>query len=209
MTTSDTPALATWGRWDRAALQLILAGAVIYAVVVSIAGIVGLVGELSSGERTVSLFVEQELPASAMEGAATIVDGGYETATVTVTSLEPVTAGLLTTGGVIGFVTQLLVAASFVYLAWRLLRREPFLRSLTWTFIVAGAVLLIGTILGQAASGFGSWLVATELNDGPEGFWPLVMKFDPAPIGLAFILMLVGCAFEYGQKLTNETRGLV
>jgi len=209
VTTSDTPALATWGGWDRAALQLILVGAVIYALVVTVGGIAGLIGELSSGERTVSLFVEQSLPASATGGAATIVDGGYETATVTVAALEPITAGLLTTGGVIGFITQLLVAASFVYLAWRLLRREPFLRSLTWTFIVAGAVLLIGTILGQAASGFGSWLVVTELNDGAEGFWPMVMKFDPAPVGLAFILMLVGCAFEYGQKLTHETRGLV
>lgn len=209
MTTSETPALATWSRWDRAALQLILGGAVIYALVVAVVGVLGLVGQLATGERTLTLFVEQDLPASAAGGTATLVDGAYESATVTVAGLTPTTAGLITAGGVIGFVTQLLVAASFVYLAWRLLRREPFLRSLTWTFIVAGAVLLIGTIIGQALSGFGSWLAATELNDGVDGFWPLMMKLDPTPIGLAFILMLVGCAFEYGQKLTNETRGLV
>ena len=208
MSTQDSPALATWGKWDRAALQLILVGAVIYALVVSVAGVIGLVGQLTSGERALTLYVEESLPTDAAGGTATLVDGAYESASVTVAGLTPATAALLTAGGVIGFVTQLLVAASFVYLAWRLLRREPFLRSLTWTFIVAGAVLLIGTLLGQASSGFGSWLVATELN-GPHEFWPLVMKFDPAPIGLAFILMLVGCAFEYGQKLTNETRGLV
>jgi hypothetical protein len=209
VSTHETPALATWGKWDKAALQLILVGGVIYALVVAVAGVAGLVGQLTSGERMLTLFVEGNLPASAAGGSATLLEGSYESATVTVAGLTPATAGLLTAGGVIGFVTQLLVAASFVYLAWRLLRREPFLRSLTWTFIVAGAVLLIGTLLGQAASGFGSWLVATELNDGMNGFWPLMMRFDPAPIGLAFILMLVGCAFEYGQKLTNETRGLV
>jgi hypothetical protein len=209
VTTSETPALASWGKWDKAALQLILAGAVVYALIVAVVGVIGLVGELASGERSLTLLVADSLPDAADAGTATLVNGAYETASVTVAGLTPATAGLLTAGGVIGFVTQLLVAASFVYLAWRLLRREPFLRSLTWTFIVAGAVLLIGTIIGQAASGFGAWLVAAELNGSGGDFWPLMMKFDPAPIGLAFILMLVGCAFEYGQKLTNETRGLV
>jgi hypothetical protein len=211
MQTTDSPAIAPWGKWDKLSLQLILVAAVAYALVVAVLGVIMIVGEFTSGSRTLSLFVDQPLPAVADAGTAKLVDGHFDTAAVTVSGLTPATSALLSAGSIIGFVTQLLVAASFVYLTWRLLRREPFLKSLTWTFLVAGSVLLIGTIIGQALSGFGGWLVATELGSSPDGesFWPLVMQFDPAPIGLAFVLLLVGCAFDYGQRLSRETAGLV
>ena len=211
MSEKEAPALARWGKWDKWALQLILICAIAYALVVAVIGTVGMVGELTSGSRSLTLFVSQPLPDAADAGTATLDSGSYATADVTVSHLTPASAALLTVGSVIGFVTQLLVAASFVYLAWRLLRREPFLKSLTWTFLAAGATLLFGTLIGQGAHGFGSWLVAAELGSTPaaDSFWPLAMSFDAAPIGLAFVLMLVGCAFEYAQKLTDETRGLV
>ena len=211
MSDTQTPVVAPWGKWDRISLQMILAGGIVYALVVLIVGTVGVVAELVSGTRTLTLPVDVELPAAADSGTATLLHGSFDSAVVTVAELTPASAGLLTAGALIGVVTQLLVAASFVYLAWRLLRREPFLRSLTWAFIGAGAVLLIGTILAQALSGFGGWLVVTELGTSPEGesFWPMAMNVDLTPVGLAFVLMLVGCAFEYGQKLSRETAGLV
>ena len=211
MSSTETPAIAPWGKWDKLSLQLILVVSVAYALIVAVLGVIMIVSELSTDARTVTLFVNQPLPAAADAGSATLVDGHFDTAEVRVSGLVPITGALLTASSIIGFATQLLVAASFVYLTWRLLRREPFLTSLTWTFLVAGSVLLIGTIIGQALSGFGGWLVATELGSSPDGesFWPLVMQFDPAPIGLAFVLLLVGCAFDYGQRLTRETAGLV
>ena len=211
MSIAETPAVAPWGKWDRISLQLILAGGIVYAAVVLVVGTIGVVSELVSGNRTLSLPVSAELPPEANIGTAQLLNGHFESALVTVEGLTPASAALLTAGAIIGFVTQLLVAASFVYLAWRLLRREPFLKSLTWAFIVAGAVLLLGTVIAQMLSGFGGWLVAAELGAtaGPDSFWPTAMNIDLTPVGLAFILMLVGCAFEYGQKLSRETAGLV
>ena len=209
--TTEPPTAVAWSRLDRLSLRAILGGGILVAAIMAAVGCTSIISELASGHRSVRLIVDQPLPAAADAGAATILDGRYDTALVTVGDLAPVSAGLLTAGSIVMLVTQLLVAASFVYLAWRLLRREPFLRSLTWAFIGAGAVLLVGTLVGGSLSGFGGWLVAAELGGSADddSFWPLAMSLDLGPVGLAFVLMLVGCAFEYAQNLSRETAGLV
>jgi len=206
----DTPASVAWGKWDKLSLQLILAGIVIYAVVVLIAGIVDIVMSLASGDRLLSLTINEPLPTGVDTGTATLLDGRLDSARVYVTDLTPITTGLLDAGLIVGVITQVLVAASFAYLAFRLLRRRPFMKSLTWSFLAAGAVLLIGSIVAQALTGFGSWLVATELGSNPDNdFWQMSFSVDVAPLGFGFALMLVGSAFEYAQKLSRDTEGLV
>jgi hypothetical protein len=207
--TSASSEIAPWGKWDRIALQILFAGGAVVMVLILVTGVIGLVGDLTQGTRFLELPVNHSLPAeaSADSGTATLESAVYESATVAVSGLTPFTAALLTVGRALVVLTNLLVAATFVYLAWRLLRREPFLRSLTWSFIAAGATLLIGSLVGQAIMGIGANLVSVELGE----FWgdSAVFVFDATPIGLAFILMLVGCAFEYAQKLSRETAGLV
>jgi len=211
MSDTQTPAVAPWGKWDRISLKIILVGGIVYATVLLAVGTIGTITDLVTGQQLLSLTVNEKLPAAADTGTATLVDGRYDSARVFVADLTPATSGLLTAGSIIAIVTQLAVAAVFIYLTWRLLRREPFLRSLTWSFVAAGAVLLLGSIIGQTLSGIGSWLTAAELGatTDSDSFWPTVFTFDAAPLGLAFVLMLVGSAFEYAQKLTVETRGLV
>lgn len=210
MSSIDTPASVAWGKWDKLSLQLILAGIVIYAVVVLIAGIVDIVMSLASGDRLLSLTINEPLPTGVDTGTATLLDGRLDSARVYVTDLTPITTGLLDAGLIVGVITQVLVAASFAYLAFRLLRRRPFMKSLTWSFLAAGAVLLIGSIVAQALTGFGSWLVATELGSNPDNdFWQMSFSVDVAPLGFGFALMLVGSAFEYAQKLSRDTEGLV
>jgi len=210
MSSIDTPASVAWGKWDKLSLQLILAGVVIYAVVVLIAGIVDIVMSLASGDRLLSLTINEPLPTGVDTGTATLLDGRLNSARVYVTDLTPITTGLLDAGLIVGVITQVLVAASFAYLAFRLLRRRPFMKSLTWSFLAAGAVLLIGSIVAQALTGFGSWLVATELGSNPDNdFWQMSFSVDVAPLGFGFALMLVGSAFEYAQKLSRDTEGLV
>jgi len=210
MSSIDTPASVAWGKWDKLSLQLILAGILIYAVVVLIAGIVDIVMSLASGDRLLSLTINEPLPTGVDTGTATLLDGRLDSARVYVTDLTPITTGLLDAGLIVGVITQVLVAASFAYLAFRLLRRRPFMKSLTWSFLAAGAVLLIGSIVAQALTGFGSWLVATDLGSNPNNdFWQMSFSVDVAPLGFGFALMLVGSAFEYAQKLSRDTEGLV
>ena len=210
MSSIDTPASVAWGKWDKLSLQVILGGVVIYAIVVLIAGIVDIVMSRVSGDRLLSLTIDEPLPTGAATGTATLLDGRLDSARVYVTDLTPITTGLLDAGLIVGVITQVLVAASFAYLAFRLLRRRPFMKSLTWSFLAAGAVLLIGSIVAQALTGFGSWLVATELGSNADNdFWQMSFSVDVAPLGFGFALMLVGSAFEYAQKLSRDTEGLV
>lgn len=208
---TDAPALAAWSRWDKLALQLILVGVALYALGVLAWGTITIVSTLTRGSRELVLAASGDLPGAASTGTATLVDGGYESAWVSVTGLTPLTSGLLTAGTIIGVVTQVLVAATFVYLAFRLLRRRPFMKSLTWAFITAGAALLLGSLIAQGLTGFGSWLVAAELGSAPDAgdFWPMAISVDLGPIGFGFALMLVGSAFEYAQKLSRDVDGLV
>ena len=205
--TTETQSITGWGKWDRAALWLLFAGGAAVAVIMLVTGILGIVGDLTQGTRYLELPAVKDLPPQANSGSARLESGTFETATVAVSGLTPFTATLLTIGRTLIVLTNLLVAGTFVYLAWRLLRREPFLKSLTWSFIFAGAFLLVGSLLAQTIHGIGANLVGAELG----GYWgeSTIFIFDANPVGLAFVLMLVGCAFEYAQKLTNETRGLV
>jgi hypothetical protein len=211
MSSIDTPVSVTWGKWDKLSLQLILAAVAIYAVLVLITGAIAIVSTLISGEHLLSLAVDGALPPEADAGSATLIDGRYESARVYIGDLTPATSGLLVAGLIVNVLTQLLVAASFAYLAFRLLQRRPFLRSLTWSFVVAGAALLIGSIIAQTLGLFGSWLATTELGATGEkaDFWQLAFTIDPAPLGFGVGLMLVGSAFEYAQKLSRDTEGLV
>ena len=206
-----TPALAPWGRWDRVAMWLILGGSIIYAFVALAFGIGALVHQLVTGTWTGSLAVDQALPAEADAGSATLIRGSFESAAVTLGGLSGWAFGLLTAAQITGLVTTAVVALTFVYLSWRLLRAEPFKKSLTVAFITAGAALLIGSIIGLGFEALGRMLAVSELvgDDKLAGFWPFAFSGDLTPIGFGFALMIVACAFEYGERLTRETDGLV
>jgi hypothetical protein len=210
---ATTPALAPWGRWDRVGIWIVLSGTAVYAAAVLTAGIVRIVTGFASGTYYLSLPVDDEpVPDAASAGSATLIDGHYETAFAAVTDLSAGTSALLGAGVVLSVVTEVGVALSFLYLAWRLLRAKPFIPSLSIAFSVAGATLALGSLISQFLTGFGSWQVVTELGSGTAssgGFWPLEMRLDPAPIGFGFGLLIVASAFYYGERLTRETEGLV
>jgi len=209
--TGKTPALAPWGRWDRIAMWLILGGSAVYALIVLVSGVGRLVHQSVSQTWTGSLIVERALPAEADAGTATLITGSYESASVTLGGLSGWAFGLLTAALVIAVITSATVALSFVYLSWRLLRAEPFKKSLTFTFITAGIALIIGSILSLGVEALGRMIAISELlgDDKVTGFWPMAFSGDLSPIGFGLALLIVACAFEYGERLTRQTDGLV
>ena len=42
-----------------------------------------------------------------------------------------------------------------------------------------------------------------------RGLWPLAGRFDLTFLGVGLVLLLVGLAFEYGERLQRDTEGLV
>jgi hypothetical protein len=207
-----TPVVAPWGKWDRAGIWIILGGAGLVALGALVGGTSRVVQALATGTHFLTLAVETSLPAEADTGTALLLRGNYESAFVAVTNLTGETTALLTAADILGVITETSVALSFVYLAWRLLKAKPFVRSLTVAFSIAGSVLALGSLIGQFLAGFGRWQVALELGPadaGTDTFWPLIMNIDPAPIAFGFALLVVASAFYYGDRLSRETEGLV
>jgi hypothetical protein len=99
------------------------------------------------------------------------------------------------------------------WLAWKLLRGQPFAASVGNALAMAGGSLLVGGLLSQGLGGFGAWIAIEELlgdvSPAADPFFPLVMGFDPAPLGYGLAMMLIALAFERGRRLQQDTDGLV
>ncbi|WP_309616541.1 hypothetical protein [Salinibacterium sp.] len=209
MTTSA--ATTEWTKWDRVGLWILLFASALLTAGTVISSAIRIITRLATGRYYLGLNLSVPLPPEASAGTATLVTGNYDSAWVEVGGLSTGTSGLLIAGDVVSMLTQAAVTLAFTYLAWRLLRRRPFTTSLTTLFIVAGAVLTCGSLISQFLIGFGSWNVITELTTGRvvDGFWPLVMTLDPAPIALGFGLLIVASAFQFSGRLGRDLDGLV
>jgi hypothetical protein len=174
-------------------------------------GLAGVITSLAAGTTPLTLALEHGLPAAADRGSAAIVSGGYDSASIVVSGLDSGTVVLATVARIAGILTQAAITASVALLAWRLLRGRAFRRSLSLTITFTGALLLIGGLVSGGVGLLASWMAADQLNGRGtiEGFWPIIGTVDGTPLGIGVCLMLVGLAFEYGERLQRETEGLV
>ncbi len=192
------------------ALWLFFGVAVIVGAVRLVTGAIDIIHSLASGQTQLTLVAEHALPAAANGGTATIISGGYESAVVTVTRASAGVVAISTISSIAGLLTQVTLAGVIALLAWRILRGSPFRRSVGLAVTVGGGILLIGGLLSQGARALGGGLAATELNSsGRFGFWPLAGRFDPTLMVIGVVLLLVGLAFQYGERLQSDTDGLV
>jgi hypothetical protein len=159
------------------------------------------------------LEVDHALPEGIGGGTATLIEGAYDSAAVSASGLSAGVVTLLTVARGFGLLTTAAVAWSVAWLAWKLLRGRPFAASVGNALATAGGALALGGLLSQGLGGFGSWIAIEELlgdvSADADSFFPLVMGFDPAPLGYGFAMMLIALAFERGRRLQQDTDGLV
>ena len=174
-------------------------------------GLTGAITSLATGSTPLTLALDHSLPATADRGSATIVGGGYDSASILVSDLDAGTVVLATVARIAGILTQAAIAASVAVLAWRLLRGRTFRRSLSLTITFMGALLVIGGLVSGGVGVLASWMAADQLNGNSTGggFWPMVGTVDGTPLGIGVCLLLVGLALEYGERLQRDTEGLV
>lgn len=194
-------------RSDRGVLWAVLIGAVAYAAVALVTGAThSMQVFFVAGETPVALLTSVEVPQT--EGTATMISGAFTDASVTASGLSGFARGMLGTGVLLGMLTALTVSLALAYFCVSLLRKRPFRRSLTIAALIAGAALLFGGLLGQAATGFGTMQAALDLDSAAEifevGFW-----FDVTPLFGGFAIMALGVAFQLGERLQRDTEGLV
>ena len=116
----------------------------------------------------------------------------------------------LAAAALVGVLTRVAIATLIALLSWRLLRGAVFARSLSFVAVIAGGALLIGGALTQGLGSLADAMAAADLNGpGGRGFGPLAGRLDFTTIVTGLILLLVGLAFEYGERLQRDTEGLV
>jgi hypothetical protein len=211
---SQTDQLAGKGRVvavSRASVWIFLVLAGIACLFAVVFGTVGIITSLAGGTMPLTLSLDHPLPAAADRGSASIVSGGYDSATVVVSGLDSGTVTLATIARVAGVLTQAALPAFIAVLAWRILRGREFRRSLSLIVTFSGAILLIGGLLSGGLGILAAWMTAVQLNGSNmiDGFWPIFGTVDGTPLGIGVCLLLVGLAFEHGERLQRDTEGLV
>lgn len=194
----------------RALTWIVLVGAVVFgALSVGIGGF-SLVGQLIRDRFAVTLLVDAPLPSAASAGTARLADGAFSTADVTISGLSTLPRFLLTLEGATAVATGLLVSVAIAYFCWSVLCRRPFSRPVFWLVALVGYALILGTVLGQGFGGLGRMIAADELTAGAaDGFWPLAALIDPAPAVAGLVLLAAAGAIRLGQRLQQDTAGLI
>ncbi|WP_297367623.1 hypothetical protein [Cryobacterium sp.] len=196
-----TARLLTW---------IVLVGAVAWGLLATAYGIVTVVGQLLRDRFTVELLAQTPLPDAASAGSARLTSGTFDSAEVTIAGLSALPRFLLTLQGSTALATTLLISATVGYFCLSVLRRRPFTKPVFQLVAVVGYALIIGTVLGQGFGGLGGMIAAGELNRDPaDGFWPMATLVDLGPAATGLVLLVAAAAIHLGQRLQDDTDGLV
>ncbi len=198
---------------DRVGLLTIQFIALILAAVALGAGAITAVTALTSEGFDMVLPAAASLPGGVIgdpeaTGTPRILNGEFTAATTTMAGLSTGVRILFAAGAGVGSLAFVALALSVAYLCWRLYKGKPFGPSVTRTFWFAAGALTIGSLLSQGMLGFSTWLALDELHLDPVQF-PLEMHFDLLPVIAGFALLLVASAFQFGERMQRDTRGLI
>ncbi len=195
---------------DRIAIGIVTIGALLAAAAIIAVFVVTLVGQLTTGEMTVTLLPYSPVPDGFFDGIA-LESADFTEATVVTSGLSSGVAGTLIAANAVGALTSLIVAIALAFMGWRLLKGDPFRRSVLWTSLTAAIALVIGPFIGLLLTTIGQTLALMEIA-GPaagEGGLPFRGELELTPVLVGLGLAVVLGVFEFGQKLKADTDGLV
>ena len=198
-------------------------GAIIYAAI-------GVVGTLV-GDVTIDVPVKEFWPAldpritiEATESAS-VVSGGFTTATLTIAGLDLTTRILLAVETVLGGGMSLAIALAVIFACRSVEGGRPFTSALPKVTTIAAIAVAIGGIGSQLVGGIAASMAANQAlfvsawsaeNVGideeivlglPE---PAVMiNVDLWPIAIFVVLAALAALFSYGERMQRDTEGLV
>lgn len=213
---------------------------IVYATVTLIGTVITVIVTLVNDSIAVSLPVHEFWPDTypwitmAPSPAASVVDGGFTRADVSVSGLGMDARLLLAGGHAIQGVTVVLIAVVIALLCHRLLGGTPFRPVLARSVMVTAVAISAGGIAWQVFFGLGGSVASTQTlgttgidNDVPtmeiRDYLDSVldpsatglpdpwvgMSVDFWPLFLGLALAAVAIAFRYSERLQRDTDGLV
>ncbi|WP_439594234.1 hypothetical protein [Microbacterium sp.] len=208
MTVPRTPVTISHGM-ERGILILFMAAAGVVGLAVLLPPLRRL-GALIGGETTLSMLTRADLPHSgSTETGASIAAATYESAWVTATGLSDAARWMIGLGIALGALTAAVTVGAIVYFLFLLMWKRPFHRSLIVATQIAGAALLIGSLLAGGLGGLGRMMAADELNPVANDVFVVGFSFEPGVLLAGIAVLALSLVFSYGTKLKRDTEGLV
>jgi hypothetical protein len=196
---------------DRAAILVVSIGAALTALIIVAAFVTGLVQQLSTGTMQVTLLPYSPVPESVFAGGVGVESAVYTEAEVVTRGLSSTVVGLYIAGHALGAATGVIVALALAFMGWRLLKGDPFRRSVVWSSLTAAVALITLPLVGLLLTTIANTIALTELvgtKAGTDGL-PFRGELELTPVLVGIGLAVVLGVFEYGQKLEADTKGLV
>ena len=207
-TTTVTP--AGLRRSERVTLGFLAAVTALVGVLTFITAINEAIALAFGVETQLSLSTNATVPSDAATGTASLVQGTFSTATVTLVGVSTGARAFLGGGALVTGLMFAVLTAAFVYLCVGLIRGRPFSRSTTWLLATASSTLIAGGMITLGLTSIGLFMVAGELNADPiDSIFPMASTVSLMPIFAGIALGAIAAAFEFGQRLQRDTEGLV
>lgn len=209
MSTKQEPAWVT--KADRASIWAVTIGSLVVAVVIAVSFTITLFTQLSSGAMGITMLVYTPVPDSVFADGVGVDSAVYTHAEVVTTGLSSGVTGLYIAASALGAATGLIVALALAFMGWRLLKGDPFRRSVVWSSLAAASALIVFPLVGLLLTTIAHTIALTELVGSKAGTddLPFRGELELTPVLVGIGLAVVLGVFEYGQKLAADTKGLV
>ncbi len=211
MPTPTSEAAAPLDRYDRFAMGALGAASLAGGVVWLIGALYGL-ARYATSARAISLpatVLNPRVDPNPGAGLNTIAWDGAQV-NVDLDALGPVTSVLLLGSDAVSLIVGAVVIGAIGIVLLRLARRSPFHRSLFAIAMAAGAALSIGSVIALGSHALGSLMASDRINEllGSDVF-AIDATIDPLPVFLGVVVMAMAVVFRIGERLQNDTKGLV
>ena len=200
---------------DRIGLWVVGVGAGLVALAHAVALVLGVRRTL--GDRPLEVaglhFVEEAAPAFT-EQLPAVTEARYYSWTAVVDGLPSLARWLLWGAEAAVSLAAIGICLALIWLCVRVARRRPFGRSLTVALVVTAGLVIIGGMLPQmldaiARSEVIEYLGVAEMAATQGTAVAFSFEVSLAPVGIGLALGVVAAAFEIGERLQQDTEGLV
>lgn len=200
----------TWGKWDRRGFWIAFAGAIAYAVAALAVAVASVTSYVSTREFTVTVPSAVPVPQGTLAGVA-VTTAQYSSVDVTTAHLSTgVTAGLLA-ASLATALMHFVVAVAVALIIWRLLRGDPFRRSVVVGSVVVSLTLIVGGALSLLVGLYATTAAMQEIVGSAAGgdLFPYQGSIDFTPIFVGGAFAAVTAILQVGGRIKADTEGLI
>ncbi|WP_431031018.1 hypothetical protein [Plantibacter sp. RU18] len=195
---------------DRVGLWVLAVGTALVMAGLMVVAVINVIRIGTNTAADLTLPVDLPLPADAVAGPATIVDGALTQATVIAADLNADTIGLLTVGAALTWISYLCVAGAFLFILVSMLRDRPFARALRNALIGAAISVTVLGLTGSFLTSIGTADAAVQLSGNVE-LHPYLLELggDLTPLFIGFVLATGALLVQIGERMQHDTERLI